>query len=383
MTSMYVQLNSDVLKWIIERVQSAEGTGPLTEILKSWEQGLKKPTFRQVEEMSRKTRIPFGYFFLMNPPKESDHFAEYRTISSSSLLHPSRDLIDTLDAMKDVQEWMKNHRISEGMDPFLFVGRTSGLSDPSAIAEDIREELCLREEWYLDFHDARESFRGVKLKSSDAGILVMMNGVVGNNTHRPLDVKEFRAFTLVDSHAPLIFINGRDSETGQLFSLLHELAHIWVGEDSLYNDPDGTGKERSGLEQLCNAVAAELIAPAAKFRNRWDQMNGKPIDKVRSLASYFHCSGFVTARRALNLGRIRAEEYHLIISGLETKISQSDRKHSSGGDFYKTLQSRWDRSFILALNESARNGKTLYSEVYHLTGTNGKTFSGLVQEIGG
>ena len=76
--------------------------------------------------------------------------------------------------------------------------------------------------------------------------------------------------TLVDAYAPLIFINTTGTANGRLFSLLHETVHVWLGENSLFNNPEWSDERVSLLEQKCNAVAAELLVPAAEFPNVWD-----------------------------------------------------------------------------------------------------------------
>lgn len=382
MQGIDIQIKPEILDWILEEIQFMDVSTDVPDQINAWLSGKKKPTFSQIEKISRKTHIPFGYFFLKVPPKDHCEIVEYRTIDSKGSVHPSRDLIDTVDAMSNAQEWMSEYNKASEIEPYDFVGRFADSYDAAAIAEDIRSTLNLAVTWFESSHSSADSFRTAKQAASDAGILVMMNGIVGNNTKRVLRIEEFRAFTLIDRYAPLIFINARDTDNGKVFSLFHELAHVWIGRNSFYNEPSGSTEKVSRLEQVCNAVAAELIVPNELFIQKWQDLTGDDHEKIHNLARHFKCSRYVVCRRALDNHFIDHTVYAALIAEFNRQLPNNSSK-GSGGDYYKTLRSRWDRHFILALNESARSGNTQYSDVYQLTGTNGRSFAELVLRTGG
>ena len=201
-----------------------------------------------------------------------------------------------------------------------------------------------------------------------------------------LILEEFRAFTKIDKFAPLIFINTCDTDNGKIFSVLHELAHIWIGENSFYNEPYGSFGNISKKEIFCNSIAAEILVPKRDFLNRWEKTQKKDNErKIDELAKVYHCSRFVICRRALDTKKILKEEYVRIIAQLNSQLQEQLKKSSkdNGGDYYKTLKNRWDHNFIQTLYSSVNNGTTQYTDAYRLTGTNGKTFEKLVAEIGG
>lgn len=137
----------------------------------------------------------------------------------------------------------------------------------------------------------------------------MRSGIVGNNTHRPLSVDEFRGFVVADPYAPVIFINGKDARAAQIFTLIHELAHIWLGASGVSNERLGDTHHRDAdVEKICNATAAEFLVPASELRTRWKG----DIDfstQVRDLTRVFKVSGVVIARRATELKLVSWEEF--------------------------------------------------------------------------
>lgn len=387
MAGASVHVKPEIINWILQTVQFENIAGSAIDLLYKWQSGEKTPTFNQVEDISKKINIPFGYFFLDKPPVEECPIIEYRTVDSAIIAEPSRNLVDTVDLMTDIQEWMAEYAVENGQEELEYVGSAAGVTDALSVAEDIRKKLDIQVDWYRDRRNVEESFRFLKRKMENLHVLVMMSGIVGNNTRRKLNVDEFRAFTLVNKYAPLIFINSCDGDNGKLFSILHELAHVWVGENSFYNAPINANSENRGVEKLCNAVAAEILVPTHIFLENWDSSHGEIQDKLEKMAKSFRCSRFVVVRKALDCGKITQKTYEQIITELVDKFRKwqeaQEEDKRTGGDYYRNLASKIDRNFVTALARSASEGKTQYTEVYRLTNTNRKTFERLLKEIGG
>lgn len=385
MPTVSVDIEPEILKWVMKKAQAGNLNCSVIDMIEKWISGEKTPTFNQIEEISRKTSIPFGYFFLEEPPIEECKIVDFRTIDSIAVQNPSRNLIDTVDLMSSVQEWMADYNKENGNTKYNFVGCALISNGVQATANAIRDELGIRLKWFEDFSNASEGYRSLRNTVTNLGVLVMMNGVVGNNTHRVLNVDEFRAFTLINPHAPLIFINSRDTENGKLFSLLHELVHIWIGKDSFYNDRYGISQINSNEERFCNAVAAEILVPDSVFSDEWSKQSGDTERIINELGKKFICSRFVLLRKALDTEKISKGEYGKLINLFKKqfiKNQEQKQRKTSGGDFYRTLATKWDRRFIKALYSSAQIGKTPYRDVYRLTNTNGKTFHMLVEKGG-
>ena len=238
---------------------------------------------------------PFGYLFLDAPPVEDLNIPDFRTKDDRTPRQPSPNLIETLHDMRRRQHWMRDYLIEEGQDALPFVGAVRPPAQVKATAKRVREALGLEDTWAENCSSWEEALRTLRDAAEDIGILVATTGVVGLNNGRSLDLDEFRGFVLCDPYAPLVFVNGNDSKSAQMFTLAHELAHIWLGKDGLFNLVN-TMPAGSELEKLCNQVAAEFLVPADKLRTRWSEVEGS-ANVFRRLATIFRVSPVVTARR--------------------------------------------------------------------------------------
>lgn len=382
-----VTVSKDILDWVMSRIRMEEISTAVAQRLLQWYNGEKTPTFNQVEEASRATGIPLGYFFLTTPPKEVLPLLDYRTVDSLELQKPSRNLIDTIHNMEQIQEWAKEELVRSGASALPFVGSLKNNSQYSMFVSKVREILDLPIDWFSLSKTPDDSFRYIRSKISDAGVIVMMNGIVGNNTHRPLAIDEFRAFALVDNYAPLVFINSNDSTSGRLFSLLHELVHILMGKNNFYNDRYSAHGQINPAETICNAVAAEILVPDVLFVSKWNETIAQSDDEatIASLARFFKCGMTVIARKALD-HRFITKQLYAKVSQLAVQLYNEHKKkakESSGGDFYKTAVSRIDQRFFRMLVGSVAEGRTLHSEAFRLTNTTRSTFHELREQAGG
>ena len=384
MPAVNVNIEPEIIKWALSQTQKEKLGDKLMSHITQWLNGTKTPTFNQIEDFSRKANIPLGYFFLQTPPVEQLDLLEYRTVDSIQLVNPSRNLIDTVHEMENIQDWMRDYRQDLGYDTLTIVGCMKNSGNVQTIMNRIRKDLELDIKWYERCKDSRDAFGVIRSQVEACGVIVMMNGIVGKNTHRTLDINEFRAFAMIDEWAPLIFINAADSNGARLFSLLHEVAHIWIGLDDLYNDRHNRVDGVSSVEVLCNAVAGELLVPKYIFLDKWDD-NAADIEKaITELAGYFRCGESVIARKALDCKKITRDVYTKIVQTAINNYNQiKEKRESSGGNYYNTMFSRLDGHFVNALCESINMGRTSYTEAYRLTNTSGKTFPEVVRHFGG
>ncbi|KJY50855.1 ImmA/IrrE family metallo-endopeptidase [Bifidobacterium mellis] len=378
-----VNVPRTILDWVISIGAEDRLGEEQRQNIDAWKQGTKRPTVSQLHDISDKLHVPFGYFFMDEPIDDTPPVYAKRTVGSQQPQgHPSRDLVDTIDQMTAIQDWARQDRIDNEGTRLEQVGSRTINDDSNLIAEDIRRALKIDEHWYRksDLHKPAKAFKLLRERAEGTGILIMQNGVVGNNASRPLDPKEFRAFALIDPYAPLIFINKTDEpETARLFSLVHELAHVWLGADELYNDTAlPTGITR--LEQVCNEVATAILLPDEDFLEAWQSIpNDTTLDeRMKELKKRFPVSHTALALRALKHKLISQETFQKCNQAAQTWSEETENKQGSP-DFYDTELSRFDSRFLERLASSVDKGGTTYLDAYRLMGITGDTFTKLMK----
>lgn len=373
-----VSVNPDLLRWAIDRSGLPEDDlQKKFPKLSEWLSGDRDPTLKQLEVFAKRTMTPFGYMLLSEPPKEKLPIPDFRTVGDTPIDRPSPNLIDTLHDMQRRQTWMRDHLIEQGYAKLKFVGSAKRVRDVEQVVASMRSTLGLdRANWASQLKTWEDALRFLRGRIEAAGILVSICGIVGVNTSRALDPEEFRGFVLSDPYAPLIFVNGADSTSAQMFTIAHELAHIWVGKDGLFNLPHMMPHDNK-VEKFCNRVAAEFLVPAESLRKRWPKAK-KATSPFSYLASKFKVSPLVAARRALDLKLINQHEFFNFYHEYQADWAAAKRKRKeekkSGGQFYVNQDARLGKRFAYAVVQAAREGKILYGDAYALTGLKGKTF---------
>lgn len=326
-------------------------------------------TYKRAEKLAEKTHTPFGYLFLPEPPEEKLPVADYRTVGSSGADEPpSPELLDVLfDAMRK-QSWYRDYLIELSEPRLDFVGAARIEEDPKEVAGRIRETFRLGPTLRTEASNWEMALTMTFEALEEHGVLVLRSGVAEGNPHRPLQVGEFRGFALSDPYAPLIFINSRDSQAAQMFTVIHELVHLWLGLSGVSN-PEPITQPTKRVELFCNAVAAELLVPAADLQRLYSQAEHSE-DPVSLLARHFKVSSLVVLRRMFDLQIIDWETYRRLHGEEEEKFHarKAKQQENGGGNYYATQQVRVGRRFARALIGSALEGRTPYREAFSLLG---------------
>lgn len=362
-----VEVNPEFFPWAIERAR-----GDLEEFalrfpkLTEWIAGEAQPTLKQLERFAAATHAPVGFFFLPEPPKEPLPIADFRTLGGAAVESPSADLLATIYICQQRQEWYRDFSRTAGEPPLGFVGSLTTAAAPREAARVIREALQFDLEARKRCPTWSEALRQLVTNCEDAGILVMISGIVGSNTTRVLDPEEFRGFCLVDDRAPVVFVNGADSKSAQMFTLLHEVAHLWLGEGGVSNISAAPAEGRRA-EVWCNAVAAEVLVPLDDLMREVNRRTDVDEELTR-LCKLFKVSSLVMLRRFLDARFLTRDEFDRRYASELARLAKVKQEGASGGNFYNTEAVRVSRRFAKALLVSTLEGYTLFRDASQLLG---------------
>ena len=377
-----ITLQPEVLRWARERAK-------LQPEELAQKMGVKRPdrvlewendgaiSVAQVDKLAKCTYTPLGYLYLAEPPDERLPIADFRTREGTP--PPSPDLLETVYLMQRRQAWMRDELIENGAEPLEFVGSFGLHSQPQDVASAMRTMLQLSDGWAETQRTWSDTLRLIQDRLDAAGVLVCFNGVVGNNTHRRLDPKEFQGFALADEYAPLVFVNSADFKAAQIFTLAYELVHLFIAKSGV-STLQALQPNSDSTELFCDKAAAEFLVPADELRTFWSSAGTN--NPYQAVAAKFKVSSIVAARRALDLDLIGMEAF------LNFYLQRADEWHSdqqsetSGGNFWNTQKWRIGPRFATAIVQAVRERRLLYREAYKLTGLKGDIFEALPEKLG-
>lgn len=383
---MKVTLQPSVLRWARERARLdatalARKLNTTPEKVAEWENN-GTLSYKRAEKLAEKTHTPFGYLFMETPPEESLPVTDFRTVGSEEPTQPSTELLDVLYDAMSKQAWYRDYLIEMGEPRLDYIGSVRTEESTGVVAARIRERFGFDSASRADVSNPEAALKRMFEHCEEHGILVMRSGTAKGNTRRPLKVEEFRGFALSDPYAPLIFINSRDSYAAQMFTLVHEVVHLWLGLSGVSN-LTGTYAPGAKVEQFCNQVAAEVLVPVEALREQLLLMSNDK-DPVIRLARHFKVSSLVILRRLKDLGEIDARTFNRLYQQEEARFAAIKARQQAGdsGNYYATKNVQVGRRFARALIGSTLEGRTPYREAYSLLGVKkSETFNNFARQL--
>ena len=262
-----------VIKWAREKAlysveTAAKKIRANASDLKKWEKGTGHPSLAKARKMSEVYRRPLASFYLPEPPKDFSLLKDFRTVAGRSPQY-STALVFLMRQIQERQAWLSQYLKEQDFEPLPFVGTGSVEFSEKIMSKNIIKTIWKSEKEYLtELSNTRDSTQLLNkwiLQCEEKGIFISRTSNL--NSHNVIPVKEARGFVIADKYAPFIFINSKDSSNAQLFTLLHELVHLWLDVSGIPEHFSNIHKKRkSNTEFFCNQTAAEILMPEEKIK---------------------------------------------------------------------------------------------------------------------
>ena len=359
-------ITPNVLKWARESAKMSEETAAAKasvtiDKLQEWESGTSKPTIKQAQTLAKAYKRPFALFFLPEIPRDFQPLQDFRKSGSKTLTTSS---IFIIREIQQKQAWISDAYADNDEIVLSFVGRFTINDNPQVVAQNILKTLDIHPAHYKSESPIKEWIDAAETK----GIFVSRTSFI--HSRLKLDSDELQGFAISDSYAPFVFVNSDDWNAPQLFTLLHELAHIWIAETGISNDvePEIKNKEKfHPVELFCNEVAANALMPKDIVLNFGTQIyqNSKDVFKTAKLLGV---SSFALIVRALNLGLISIPVYQKLKKQTdidfaeylkreaEKKAKQKEKDNHGGPNYFLLQLNRNSRLFTQTVLDAFRGG---------------------------
>jgi Zn-dependent peptidase ImmA (M78 family)/DNA-binding XRE family transcriptional regulator len=359
-------ITPNVLKWARESARMTEETAAAkvsvtVEKFKEWEAGASQPTIRQAQTLAKAYKRPFALFFLPEIPRDFQPLQDFRKSGSKALTTSS---IFIIREIQQKQAWISDVYSENQEEKLPFVGRFSINDNPQKVAQDILTTLKINPASYKTDNPIKEWIGSAETN----GIFISRTSFI--HSRLKLDSGELQGFAIADPHAPFIFVNSEDWNAPQLFTLVHELAHIWIAETGISNEvePDLKHKDKfHPVELFCNEVAANVLMPK-EIVLAFDSSSFQMSKEVFKIAKQLGVSSFALLVRALNLNIISTTAYQKLKKQAdidfadylkreaEKKARQKKKDKPGGPDYFLLQLNRNSRLFTQTVLDAFRGG---------------------------
>ena len=363
--SSKVKSNPEILKWArktakisLEKSASTISKTCKIERIKEWESPDCKdfPTIKQVEKLARLYRRPVDVFFLQFVPKDFPALKDFRRNKEDGL---NTSLIFMMREVQEKQEWLSNFLKKKKEKKLDFSGKHNIKSSPDVVANDIRKTLAIG-----NIPSGLKPLKYWIEKAESKRIFISLSS--NYHTRLKLDSDLFKGFVIDDKYAPFIFLNSDDWDHGQIFTLIHELAHIWIGVSGISNETEINTTNTPGIhpvEKFCNEVAVKALLPEDELTAMLPKQDVLTIKNISRLSRKLGVSNAALLNRALNIRLIDSEKYNSLQKEADSAwkdflLKESQKKKSSGGPNYYIMQlRRSSKAFANIVMDFYKNGK--------------------------
>lgn len=359
-------VNHAILRWAreaagltLESAQAQLGIAPGS--LAAIERGERPPSRPQLLRMAKTYRRPLLTFYLAVPPRKGERGQDFRTLPDRLVIDDEVN-VDVLVRDLKARQGLVRAALLEDDDAkvLTFIGSMTRDAGAQAVADSIRSTIDFDLDAFRRCSSPEDAFGYLRARVEDVGIFVVLVGNLGSH-HTEIPVEVFRGFAIADDVAPLVAINDGDARSAWSFTLLHEVAHLWLGTTGI----SGARAERQ-IERFCNEVAAQILLPAGEAAT-FDVDGSLPVEQlievIAGLAAPRRLSQSMVAYRLLLLGRITEAQW----DGVQIRLRQMwneqrkaskrrARESGAGPSYYVVRQHRLGPALLRFARQGLESG---------------------------
>ncbi|MBN2269796.1 MAG: ImmA/IrrE family metallo-endopeptidase [Sedimentisphaerales bacterium] len=349
-----------VMKWAREKAgfdiaTAAQRIGRATQDIKAWENGSLRPTLAQARRAAVIYKRSLAVFYLPEPPKDFGTLRDFRHLPDGQPSEYSPELALLIRRVWARQEWLRDFLIAGGAEKLQFVGSAKIDDNAAEVAASIRRELGITPADQMACNTRRDALWLWIERAEDCGVSVCREGKI--------ECEEARGLLLTDSFAPFIYLNSSDALVAQAFTLLHELAHLWIDEPGISNleGLDRPGKNLSDMVEIfCNRIASEALLDEVAFSRQWQALGTKLSlkEKIENVSAQFKVSEEAIARRLLDRQIISTDRYNQLRAYYRDRwrdYAQRRKEKPGGGHYYYTKVASNGRVFTQTVLSACRS----------------------------
>lgn len=294
-------------------------------------------------QIAESLHIPFGYLFLESLPKENRKVAELRRKNPRHQI--SQTLQESIKESEYKQLWYRDYLIENGQNP-QYTQKFTNEKDIIAQIKSLLNFQRLHKKPYEALNQMIE-----RLQKQD--FLIFVASRINRSNNKKLDIEDFRGYCLYDQYSPVIFLNNQDSYKGKIFTLLHELAHIFYGKNGIILSDN----EHQKLEKACNYIAGEILVPKDLLLNKWDKtLNiSQNIDSIRN--DFYLASDEALATKARALKLVSQKIYEEYIEECNARPKKKSYSSNNEEKVFKGIIKENSKNFVEAIIAQTYNNK--------------------------
>ena len=370
----------------VEKLGISDARGiPAVDRLAAIEAGEVEPSRPLLLKMAQHYRRPLVTFYMSGPPRKGDRGEDFRNVPDRHT--DAEALVDAL--VRDIRARQSMVRAvlvdDEEAKPLPFIGSMNMGDGVGAVLASIRQVIRIDLSEFRAQASPESAFALLRSRVEAAGVFVLLMGSLGSH-HSAIDVEAFRGFALADDVAPFVVLNDQDARSAWSFTLIHELAHLWLGTTGV----SGVFADAQ-IEKFCNDVAGSFLLPANELPLVGVDLKTeveKAARRIGEFAEGRHLSRSMVAYSLLRAGSLTDNTWRTLMGLFQAQWRQSRdakrerQKDSTGPNYYIVRRHRLGSALLRFVSRNMGDGALTPTKASQVLGVKPRSVAPLLSTVG-